>query len=1057
MSDAPIRAADRGVVGMALRHPHAVFVLIVAIAVLGYVVVLTGRMPSDILPTYNKAAVQVITFYPGMPAEIVEKDITSRIQRWTGQSVGIEHQEAKSMLGVSIVKDFFHDDVSDAAAISQVTSYAMSDLFYLPPGTVPPMTMPFDPTATFPLCLLAVSSQADSTGRLLHDETALYDIAYFQLRNRVQSISGVVAPAVYGGKLRRILGYLDPDRVQAAGLSPMDIVDNIRNNNTFIPVGAARIGGADVLLDSNALAPTVESMDDFPLKRHGSRVLRIGDVADVQDSAEIQSNIVRIDGARQAYIPIYRQPGKNTIAIVDGVKEMIGPIKDRLPAGVDLDVIFDQSVFVRKAIGNLLQEMLFGGLLAAVMILLFLRSWRSTVFILVTLPLAVLSALIGLHAFGQTINLMTLGGLTLVTGLILDEGIVSIENIVRYREMGHPPRAAALLGMQEMARPRLLILITVSVVFFPVIFLSGVGRFLFLPMAIAVALAMFASYVLTMTLVPVLAVRFLAEGERENAGARLLRRAQDGLVGAYGRLLDVALRVRWLTLLGAVGLLGAAYVVLAPRVGQELFPPVDASQLMIRVREEPGTSPDRTEATCADVEAAIQSVIGPWMQKMITNIGVLNDWPAAYTPNSGPGDAFISLQLRDDVERPDVFEIVTQLRKRLRAGFPGVEFSFDTSGVLSAAVNSGVAAPINVQIDGKDLHELRRVGEIVRKRLAQMEGVEDARIQQQLDAPAYRLVIDREKAFRLGLDARDVVQNVVTAFRSSISFAKSFWLDPGNGNHYFVGAQYPAERMDGVEAILEVVMNPGDGRRPVPLKAVAVLERDAAPSEVTHVNITRVVDVFANVEGRDIGSVAAEVDALLADLRETELQKGYAIHNRGEVRIMRESFDGLLFGLALAAALVYLVMVLQFRSWTDPLIVMVAVPLGFVGVLAALLLTGQTLNIQSLMGAIMMVGIVVAFSVLLVDFANRHVAEGMDRASAVRAAAVARFRPIVMTSLAAVLGLLPMALHGGANVPLARAVIGGVLAATVLTLFVVPSLYAVVRGRRTSRPTQEVA
>ncbi|MDA1195298.1 MAG: efflux RND transporter permease subunit [Planctomycetota bacterium] len=1042
-------------VKLAVRYPHGVLVFVLAVLVLGVAVI--REMPTDVLPTYKKPAVQILTMYPGMPAVNVEKDITSRIQRWTGQSVGIEHQEAKSMLGISIVKNFFHEHIDPDAAMAQVSAYAISDLYYLPPGTWSPMMMPFDPTATFPLCLLAVSSERDDKGKVRYDETALYDIAYYELRNRMQSIQGVVAPAVYGGKLRRILAYTDPARMESMGRSSMDVVESIDRNNVFIPVGAARIGGTDYLLDSNALPPDVEEFNDFPLFESEGRMVRIRDVADVQDSSEIQSNIVRIDGARQAYIPIYRQPGSNTIAIVEGVKAKLEPIKARLPGGVNLDVIFDQSVFVRKAIDNLLLEMAIGGLLAALMILVFLRSLRTMLFILIQLPLTVVASFIGLSVLGQTINMMTLGGLALVTGMILDEGIVAIENIARHLELGKKPMDAAIDGMQEMARPRLLIMFTVTVVFFPVIFLAGIGKYLFVPMAISVGLAMLFSYLFTMTFLPLLASRFLKAHEREGPIGRVLKGMLEGLQNGYGALLRGALKVRWLTVAGAGALVAFCFVALFPLLGQELFPQVDAGQFMIRVRETPGLTPAETEITCIGVERIIQEAIPKdHLVKMITNIGVLNEWPAAYTPNSGSGDAFVSIQLADTKERPSVLAYVAKLRGLLNAEFPGVEFSFDTAGILSAAVNNGVAAPINVQIDGKDLDVAHEIAEEVRNRIASIEGAQDVRIQQQLNTPMYRIEIDREKAFRVGIDAGDIVKNVVTAFRSSISFAKSFWLDPGNGNHYFVGAQYPVSAMDLRQAIEETVINPGEGRRPIQLKTVATIERDIAPNEVTHLNITRVTDVFANVEGRDVGAVAIEVDAILADLRASgRIPKGYAIHNRGEVSIMRESFQGLTFGLALAAVLVYLVMVLLFRSFIDPFIVMFAVPLGSVGVIVMLLATDTTINIQSIMGVIMMVGIVVAFSTLLVEFANQLRARGKSPYDAIVEASVTRLRPILMTSFAAVLGLTPMAIDGGANIPLARAVIGGVLAATVLTLFVVPCLYMLIRGRSAAR--KEVA
>lgn len=1049
----------------ALKNPHGVLVLVLAVAVLaGFTI---PKMATDILPIYKTAAVLVVTFYPGMPPEIMEKDIASRIQRWTGQSVGIEHQEAKNMFGVSIVKDFFHEGVSSADAIAQVTAYAMSDLFYLPPGTIPPMTMPFDPTATFPLCLLAVSSQYDSEGKLLYDETALYDIAYYQLRNRMQSISGVVAPAVYGGKLRRIIIEVDPIKLKSVGLSLTDIVPILKKSSTLVPAGAIRLSNEnEFMLLSNAVPHTVTDMNDFVIFVKDRRPVRIRDVGEVRDSAELQSNIVRIDGARQAYIPVYRQPGANTLQIIATVKEKLEPIKERLPPGVNLDVIFDQSVFVQKAIDNLLLEMIIGALLAALMILVFLRSVRTTVFILIQLPIAMGAALLGLHFTGYTINMMTLGGLALVIGMVLDEGIVSIENIARHIELGTPPRKAALDGMIEMARPRLLIMITVTVVFFPVIYLKGMGAYLFKPLAVSVAFAMFFSYLFTMTFLPMLASRFLKPHGEERGIAKALKGMLDGMQSTYRSILSGAIRARWLVLIVVGGVLAGSVVFIYPQLGEKLFPDVDAGQFMVRVREAPGTAPQRTEITCKAVEDAIYATIDPRnpstgapqgkvIQKMITNIGVLNDWPAAYTPNSGPGDAFVSIQLVPESDRDGVLAYVRRLRAALPGQFPGVEFSFDTAGILSAAVNQGVAAPINVQIEGKDLRRARGIAEKIRARVGAVEGIRDIRIQQQLNLPAYTIEIDREKAALMGISAEQVIKNVTAAFRSSITFDKAFWLDQNNGNHYFTGVQYSAAQMDQLQALEETPITPYPGAQAIPLKNLAHIERDETPAETTHRNITRVTDVYANIDERDLGAVARDVDEILDDMRANgEVPKGYRLINRGQVITMRESFDGLLQGLGLAGALVYLVMVLLFRSFLDPFIVMFAVPLGLIGVIWMLFLTGTTINIQSIMGVIMMVGIVVAFSILLVEFANQKRREGLDTVQAVIQASVARLRPIIMTSLAAVLGLTPMALHGGANIPLARAVIGGVLAATVLTLFVVPILYVLFRGNSPQPETE---
>jgi len=1029
------------VVKLILGSPYVVMVLVLVTGVLGWAVI--PRTPVDILPQFQTPAVQIVTFYPGMPAEIVEQDISSRMQRWTGQSVGIARQEARSMLGVSIVKDYFQPEIDPSAAIAQVTSYAMSDLFYLPPGTVPPMVMPFDPTAGTPLCLLSVSSPT-------LDETGLYDIAYFQLRNRLQSVSGVVAPAVYGGKLRRILTYVDRDRLEARGLAPTDVVNALKANNVFVPVGSARIGGIEYVLDTNALPPTVEEMNGFPLRAVDGTLSYVRDVGDTVDTAEMQSNVVRVDGRRQVYIPIYRQPGANTIRVVEGVKDQIETLRTQLPAGVNLDVVQDQSTFVRASIRALGLEALLGAGLAALMILLFLRSGRSALFILLTLPLTYATALVGLHALGQTINIMTLGGLALATGMILDEGIVAIENILRHLELGEAPRDAALNGMEEMARPRLLITLTIMVVFFPVVFLGGIAKFLFAPLAVAVALAMAASYLFSMTVIPVCAAYFLVPHAMrpEGAAGRALRGLFEGLDRGYRRALEAVLARRVTTLVLAMVPLAAAWAGWRT-LGTELFPEVDSGQVTIRVRAPSGTEIMRTEELLVGVETSIRRVIPPTvLEKLITNIGVLNDWPAAYTPNAGPGDAFMMLQLGHGSGRRPIAAHVAELRARLPGEFPGIEFAFDTTGLLGSAVHMGSPAPIDVWVQGKSLQKGQEIAQELRRRIVDVPGAVDVRIQQRLDAPQFTIQIDREKAAFLGVDADSAVKNVVTAFSSSVSFDKAFWLDPNNGNHYFVGAQY-AERAFVDRAVLEdtpIATRPGEPS--VPLRAIASLERGTAASEVTHQNITRTTNVYANVAGRDVGGVAKDVEAIVRRFEaEGLVPAGYAVRVEGASALMKESFSGLGFGLLIAGVLVYLVMVVQFRSFLDPFVVMFAVPLGLAGVVGALHVTSTHLSIQALVGVIMMIGIDVASSMLRIDFANRLRAQGRPTREAILDASVVRLRPILMTGLAATLGLLPMAMTEGANAPLARAVIGGVVASTVLSMFVVPVLYVVLHRR----------
>lgn len=1053
-------------VDTALRAPHTVIVGVLAVAVLGLTCL--SRMPVDILPQFRTPAVQIVTFYPGMPAEVMEKDITTRLERWTGQSAGIARQESRSLVGVSIVKDFFHEDVDPAAAIAQVSSYAMSDLFYLPPGTIPPMVMPFDPTASLPLALITVSSPT-------FDETKLYDVAYFDLRNRLQGIPGVIAPAVYGGKLRRILAYVDQDRLQARGLAPMDVVAALKQFSTLIPTGSAKLGEFDYQVITNGMPARVDEMNDFPVKIQNGAPVFVRHVGEVRDSHQIQTNVVRIGtapdfaGKRQVYIPIYRQPGSNTMHIVDGIRAALGSILARLPEGIRLDVVMDQSVYVRQAIRSLVNEGLLGGLLAAVMILVFLGSPRATFVITLAIPLSILAAFIGLYFTGNSIDAMVLGGLALAVGRLVDDAIVVLENTVRHLEMGKPPFQAALDGAAEVAMPVLVATVTTIVVFLPVVFLTGIGKFLFTPLALAVGFSIGASCLVAMTVVPSYCARFLRPAVAgEGAGGLLARveRALDALDATYRHALTIALQRPWLTL-GVAGGLFTAALAASPLIGTELFPETDAGQLSIRMRAASGTRIERTEELAAEVERVVRETIpAEDLAMVIANIGVLNDWPAAYTPNAGPQDAFFEIQLTP--ERAMTAQgYARRLRNRLAAAMPHSEFSFHAGGLVSAALNFGLPSPIDVQVSGNNLDIAYDIAERVRGAVAGVPGTVDVRIQQRQDYPAIAIDVDRVRAAYLGLTPKAVVQNVVTSLNSSINFDPAFWVDDANGNHYFLGVQYDERAVDslatlenipistGANNVLDIHTPAANGEaarraQPALLTNLATFKWTTAPTEVNHLNIGRVIDVFANVDGRDAGSVAAGVERRLSALR-ADLPVGYSIQMRGEVQSMAESFAGLGFGFLLATVLIYLVMVAQFRSFLDPFVIMFAVPLGLIGVAGMLLLTGTTLNVQSFMGVIFMVGIAVSNSVLLVEFANRLRAAGRPLDDAAVEAGAVRLRPILMTSLAAVLGLLPMAIglgHGSeANVPLARAVVGGLSVSTALTLFVVPVLYRLLKAR----------
>lgn len=1040
-----------GLVKRALANPYLVVVIVLAVVVIG--VASATRLPSDLLPLFKTPAVQVLTLYPGMPPEVMERDITSRIERWTGQSVGIERQEARSLLGVSVVKDFFREDMDLNTALSQVTSLAMSDTYYLPPGTAPPMVMPFDPTASVPLCLVSVSSETMT-------EKQLYDVAYYEMRNRLQSIQGVIAPAVYGGVLRRIFTYVDRDQLEARNLSPLDVNRAIQTGNPFVPTGSVRIGNTEYYLRDNAMVDAVPEINDIPVKFENGQPIYIRDVGLAQDTNQIQSNIVRINGRRQVYIPIYRQPGANTLEIVDSVKAKSQQILQRIrqfnPEAEDLrlDVVMDQSKFVRASIDTLRTSGIIGAALVTLVVLLFLGSIRSTLIVLTAIPVAILGSFIGLFYTGDTINAMTLGGLSLAIGILVDQAIVVMENIQRHLAMGKTRRQAALDGAGEVALPVLVSTLTFIVVFYPVVLLSGMAKFLFTPLALAVTFATLTSYLVAMTFIPVAGATMLRASRGESRLARALSTV-------YGGVASWALRLRIPVIIAAVALsLGAGAAV--PTLGTELFPPIDGGQFTILVRGELGTRIERMEAIVAEIEQVVQQEVGVAdpgdtddgsdLSLLVSNIGVLYDWPAAYTPNTGPMDAFLLLQLKDDREQT-AQQHASHLRNVLAEKFPDVEFAYDTGGMMTAALNFGLPSPIDIQIQGSKLEVLDEIAQEVRDIAAEVEGAVDARVAQPFDYPALRINVDRVKAGEFGLTQEDVIKNVAAALNSSVNFAPSFWIAP-NGNHYFMGVQYKETEIESLDTLLDIPITGPNSDGSVLLRSVATLEETTTPPIVSHLNITRTVDVFVNVEGRDVGSVAADIEerlnssASFTAMMDDYGSKGYAWQISGEVESMQESFGQFGTGLIIAAILVYLVMVAQFRSFLVPFVILLTVPLGAVGVIGALLLTGTHMSIPAFMGLILMVGIVVQYSILLVEFAARRIREGTEVRDAIVEAAKMRVRPVLMTSLTTVLALLPMAYglgHGSeGNVPLARAIIGAVLGGASLALLVVPPMLSFV-------------
>ncbi|MFT7634236.1 MAG: multidrug efflux pump subunit AcrB, partial [Mariniblastus sp.] len=785
----------------ALRNPYLVIVIALAITVLGgysYT-----KIPADLLPQFNTPAVQIVCFYPGMPPEVMEKDIMSRLQRWTGQSVGIEHQEAKAMQSVCIVKDFFREGISMDTAMSQVSAYAMSDMYYLPPGTVPPMVMPFDPTASVPLCLVVVSNEQ-------MDEGELYDIAYYELRNKLQSIQGVIAPAVYGGKLRRILAYVDPLKLESYEMSVMDVQRALMAQNVLIPAGSIKDGGRELQIFTNANVEKVEMLNDIPIKQVNGQFIYMRDVASVENTNQIQSNIVRVNNSRKAYIPIYRQPGANTISIVKQINAQLSTIENRLKLEriedpkmktLGLSVAMDQSIGVEKGNQALQIAAALGAALAGLVVLIFLRSWRFTLVIVLAIPIAILFSILIMYLIGRmggssSINAMTLGGLSLAIGILIDQSIVVLENVIRHRRMGKTPTNAALDGTQEVMLPMLVATLTFAVVFLPVIFLTGMAKLLFQPIAISAVMAIVASYFLAITMIPAYCASFMPDvgNEEEKRGP---------LTQMYGGVLKTCLTLRPIIVVGSMVLFGISVWYMATQMGRELFPQVDSAQVTIYARLPSGTRIEETEKTIIEIEKDITALTGEPdpsfakdgvgedpnsdLQILVSNIGVLLDWPAAYTPNNAASDAFLLVQTKG---KKSIFEYVAEMRKTLNEKYPHVEFAFDTGGMLSAAINMGEPSPIHFQIQTSDLEQGQEIAAKVIEVAELVAGTADARVAQRIDSPTLEVEINREKALEFGLKVDEVMKSLISVTNSSINFDPAFWVDKYKGNHYFLGVQY---------------------------------------------------------------------------------------------------------------------------------------------------------------------------------------------------------------------------------------------------------------------------
>ncbi|HEX7450181.1 MAG TPA: efflux RND transporter permease subunit, partial [Pirellulales bacterium] len=985
-----------GLIRASLRNPYAVTVTVFTILVLG--VLCLTQIPFDILPVFKSPAVQVLTFYGGMPAKGIEKDITNRMERWTGQSNGIRMQESRSIVGASVVRNYFHDDVDPNGALTQVNSLALSVLPNLPPGTLPPVVLPFDPTSTVPVCLVALDSESEP-------ESILYDVGRYEVRNMIMSNPGASAPVVFGGKLRAVMLYLDRIKMQARGLAPVDVMRAADQFNVFVPSGDVKIGDLDFALMSNSMYEHVDGMHGMgaiPLTATHGNAEYLRDVASAQDAAFIQTNIVRVNGRRQVYIPVYRQLGASTLKVVDTLNQALPDMTARLTRpGIALKMVMDQSVYVRTSIEALVQEGALGSILCSLVILVFLGEWRMTMIAIMTLPLSVLSALVCLYYTGNTVNVMTLGGLALAIGPMVDSAIICLENTHRHLSLGSSPHEAAFLGASEVAMPELVSTLCTFLVLAPLALMPGIGQFLFRPMALAVAFAMVTAYLLSRSLVPAFSALWLkghaAGAHAETAGAEaghvadVLRaeaaahehreHSQPGILGRifarweafiqrgialYVRALNSVLNHRLLTVIAAFGLLFAVLGYFGPRLRRDFFPEVDAGSFEIFVRAPAGRRIEMTEKKLAEVEDFIRRSIPEHdLALFISEIGVTPDWSAAYTPNAGPMDAVVKVQLSHHRTR-SAQEYIRVLREGFaqEPEFSNLDFAFDAGGMVRGALNEGKSTPINIRITGNKQDLVFKVGEQIRNEASRVPGVVDARVLQRMDAPAFVIAVDRAKAADLGLTQADIMQNVIASTNSSISFnKKNFWIDPVSHNQYFVGVQYPEQAIESMHDILNIPITGDHQHRQVRLGDLASIERATIPSEIKHINIQPTIDVTMGVEERDLGHVSDDLVALLSKFGDPqgdgvwatydptkdsgETLQGSKIVLSGEYARMRDTFKNLALGLILATLLMYFLMTALFKSFVTPLVILSAVPVGGIGVVLMLYVTQTPINVQS--------------------------------------------------------------------------------------------------------------
>jgi multidrug efflux pump subunit AcrB len=1059
-----------------IRNPYFIIVLCLTLLVIG--VTSVARMPVDLFPPINMPEVIVATFYSGMPPVDIETDITNPLERFFTLASGIDHMESRSLLGVSMIKVYFQPGTSADADVTQLSNLALADLKRLPPGTLPPVVLKFD-ASSLPVCLVTVQGQG-------LNETQLHDLAQFQIRNQIAVVKGAEIPGVFGGKYRQAMIYVDPFKLLSRQLSVMDVVNAVNDSNLILPAGDVKIGPSDYYVYSNSLVKNVADLNSVPLKTVGTQWVSVGDIGNAQDASQLQYNIVRIDGQKSAYIPIMKQGGDtNTIQVVDDVRNLTAHLFD-LPPQLRTSIAFDQSVFVKQALNTVLHEGLIGLALTSIMILIFLGSMRATFAVLLSIPISALATFVILYMLGSTVNTMILGGLALAFSRVIDNSVISLENIYRHLEMGSSPKVAAEEGAAEVNLAVLAATLVDVVDFFPVTLLVGVSKFLFSALALAFCLSLLASFVVAMTVIPLFCSKFLkgvhhahpkpgAEGESKEAqeqeealegeqdtsfGGRFnkwFNARFDSLLNVYERTVRRCLRYPGLTVAALMGVFVASLAIY-PFIGRAFFPQTDAGQFTMNVKVPTGTRIEVTNEYVAKIENLIRQVVPAHDMKMIvSNIGVVNDFSSLYTSNSGEYTATIQTALSDDHSIGSLI-YMDRVQKAVAEKYPDVRAFFQSGSMVDAILNAGLPAPIDVQVNTRDLAITYGVAQDLARRIRNIPGVGQIYIPQDMNYPAIQMNVDRVHAAELGLTQKDVVNNVITALNSNVMIAPNYWVDYASGNDYFLSVQYAEHGPAAIHNLVDLKQIPlraPNLKQPTTLDSVVTLENQQSPTEVDHYQIQRVVDIYVTPSGEDLAKVTAGIQQTIKDAK---LPSNIRVNLRGMVDGMNASFRSFGMGFGISFILLILILIAQFRSFIDPFLIMLAIPMGFVGVLIILPLTHTTLNVMSLMGVLMLIGIADSNSILIVDFAHKLEDQGLSVTDAVVTACRVRLRPILMTSGATIIGMLPMAMklgEGGEQyTPMARAIIGGLTTSVLLTIFIVPAAYLLVYGKKKRNAVQ---